>query len=292
MTPKLNYSFCQLISDKKRKFIKIEEFKCFYKICGLIGKGSYGCVYSAIRLSDELSVAVKHIDKHRVIDWRYFKPKNGCKTVVKIPIEIYLMDKLKTIPGIIQLIEWFETDYSFLIVMEKRQNSIDLFELKKRKLNYIFSEFEVKTIFRQLLETLNNCLKEGVIYRDVKPENIIINVETLAIKLIDFGGGGYPTDNISDHYRGTLQYCPPEYLIHKTYFGELQMVWSLGVLLFELVYGDIPFENEEQIVNNKTSLKIPENTSTDYKNIIQKCLSRNPLRRPSVKELISNPLFI
>ena len=272
--------------DFRKRFTTIEKFKCLYKINELIGKGSFGCVYSSVRLADGLQVAVKHIDKVKVNDWRYVGPKH-----YRLPSEIYLMTKLNQIPGVIRLIDWFETEFSFLIVMELPHNSMDLFEFKKLKQNYMFTDLEVRIIFKQILETLHYCLKLGVVHRDIKPENILINTETLAIRLIDFGAGGYPSVNVRQQFGGTTQYCPPEYLRHKTYYSELQMVWSLGVLLYEMICGDIPFQTEDEVMNSRIDYNFPKCVSNEYKSVIQKCLSRNPLRRPSIRTLLSNKLF-
>lgn len=274
------------VSELRKKFISIENFKSLYKINELIGKGSFGCVYSSVRLSDGLTVAVKHIDKVKVSDWRCVGPKR-----YRMPLEIYLMIKLNHIEGVIRLLDWWETEFSFLIVMEMPVNSIDLFEFKKFKQNYMFTELEIRIIFKQILETLHYCLKSGVVHRDIKPENILINTETLVIKLIDFGAGGYPSMDSRQHFGGTTQYCPPEYLRYKTHYSELQMVWSLGVLLYEMICGDIPFQTEDQVMNSRIDYNFPKCVSNEFKSVIQKCLSRNPLRRPSIKTLLSNKLF-
>ncbi|CAG2171509.1 unnamed protein product [Oppiella nova] len=166
-----------------------------YTINGLIGVGAFGSVYCGFRSSDCLSVAVKHIDKQKVIDWRQWDS-------TRIPVELYVLESLQSVPGVVRLVDWYETDYSFLIVMERPENTTDLFEMKRQK-----------------------------------------------------------------------------------------TVWSLGIFLYELFCGDIPFLTVDDILNESNVLRFPDHVSKEYRNIIEKCLHRKQLRRPSIRDLLSHQLF-
>merc|ERR1712184_101025 len=104
-----------------------------------------------------------------------------------------------------------------------------------------------KEIFRQLLTTLVSCHQKGVLHRDIKDENILIDLNTLKIKLIDFGSGCFLEDRVYHEFQGTRVYSPPEWVNSRAYRPEGLTVWSLGVLLYDMVCGDVPFECDAQI---------------------------------------------
>merc|ERR1711955_90169 len=105
---------------------------------------------------------------------------------------------------------------------------------------------------RQLLEILCACHQRGVIHRDIKDENILINPDTKEIKLIDFGSGAFQEDNkIYRRFQGTFVYSPPEWVGRGWYTAEGLTVWSLGILLYDMLCGDIPFEKDQEILSAK-----------------------------------------
>ena len=107
------------------------------------------------------------------------------------------------------------------------------------------------------------------------------------IYLIDFGGGAFSRDTNFTDFEGTHAYAPPEWVDQHSYEGHAAEIWALGIVLFSLVNGDVPFFNDEQILAAQPSFK--GHLSTAVKNLLSKCLSFQPQERPSLEEIQEHP---
>merc|ERR1712156_1119583 len=201
--------------------VKDREFSKLYKLGGELGKGGFGVVYAAIRRADKLQVAVKEVYKAKIIK------------------------KTADVPGVIKILDWFESAESFFIVMEKFAGQ-DLFDYISER--GPLKEAAARDLFSQVLETVLLCHNRGVLHRDLKDENILIDPRSKQIRLIDFGSGTYFIDGLYNDFEGTRVYAPPEWLLSRRYSASSLTVWSLGILLHDLVVGDIPFEEDDQIL--------------------------------------------
>ncbi|KAI4882450.1 hypothetical protein NFI96_033351, partial [Prochilodus magdalenae] len=103
----------------------------------------------------------------------------------------------------------------------------------------------------QKLHAASQCHKRGVLHRDIKLENLLINPDTLELKLIDFGCGDFIKKSGFDSFAGTVEYCPPEFFLQGRYHAGPATVWSLGVLLFATVCGDLPFADNREIIGGR-----------------------------------------
>ena len=170
------------------------EFHRLYKIDSVIGKGGFGTVFSATRKKDKMQVAVKEVYKAKIIK----KTADG-----KTPLEVALMEQVQDVVGVIRIIDFFEMPESFFIVMEKFHCQ-DLFDYISER--GALTEEKAKNIFKQLLETVLMCHNNGVLHRDIKDENILIDVKTEKIKLIDFGSATYLHDGLYNDFEGNYNY--------------------------------------------------------------------------------------
>ena len=253
-----------------------EPFGKAYKEGHVLGKGGFGIVYAGIRNSDGLQVAIKHVAKAKIKDW-------GQVNGERVPLEVCLMNIVSGVPGVVKLIDCFERHDSFLIVMERPEPCIDLFDYITDK--GMLEEQLARKFFRQVVETLIACHCKGVIHRDIKNENLLVDLRTLDLKLIDFGSGAYIKAGDYTDFDGTSVYAPPEWIQHARYNGKEATVWSLGIFLFDMVCGDIPFETD----NQDADLTFHAKLSPECQDLIRKCLRIAPERRPSLEVILKHP---
>merc|ERR1712108_91274 len=211
-----------------------KDFHAKYTVKEQLGKGGFGVVYSAVRRCDGLEVAVKEVGKDE-------KVMLGSDNM---PLEVALMQQLQDVPGVIKFIDYFEMNHCYFIVME-RFHCKDLFDFISEQ--GPLPETLAKDLFKQILQTIVGCHKRGIVHRDIKDENILIDLKTFKTKVIDFGSGDYIEDKVYHRFQGTRVYSPPEWIDSRAYRPEGLTVWSLGILLYDMVCGDVPFECDAQI---------------------------------------------
>ena len=247
-----------------------------YNEGAIIGKGGFGTVYAGTRKEDGLPVAIKYVKTKRIKRWDNLNGK-------RVPLEVKLLSKIQRVSGIIKLYDFFEYKDNHIYVMERPSPSKDLFDYITD--NGPLDEPLAIIFFQQILETIIECHKYGIIHRDIKDENILVNTKTLEVKLIDFGQGTYLKDGIYNDIYGTRMYAPPEWIKTSKYHGEPATVWSLGILLYNMVCGNIPFKTDDAICNEEVTFRIK--LSPQCKNMIRSCLAYVPNNRPSLKNLLN-----
>merc|ERR1711934_312287 len=253
-----------------------KDFHAKYTVKEQLGKGGFGVVYSAVRRSDGLEVAVKEVSKDE-------KVMLGSDNM---PLEVALMQQLQDVPGVIKLLDYFEMNHCYFIVME-RFHCKDLFDFISEQ--GPLPETLTKDLFKQILQTIMGCHKRGIVHRDIKDENILIDLKTFKTKVIDFGSGDYIEDKVYQRFSGTRVYSPPEWINLRAYRPEGLTVWSLGVLLYDMVCGDVPFECDAQISRAQLMWSPKLKLSVEVKNLITGCLKVNTEERLTLADLTSHP---
>ncbi|XP_064154243.1 NUAK family SNF1-like kinase 1 isoform X2 [Anguilla rostrata] len=219
-----------------------------YDVLETLGKGTYGKVKKAVERGSGKTVAIKSIRKERITD---------DLDRVHIQREIEIISSLKH-PNIIRIHEVFESKDKIVIVMDyASQGELYDYVNERRRL----PEAEARDIFRQITSAVHYCHKNGVVHRDLKLENILLD-QDFNVKLADFGlSNYYQRGHLLQTYCGSPLYASPEIVKGLPYQGPEVDCWALGVLLYALVYGSMPFDG------------------ADYKALTQQ-ISRAHYRRP------------
>nr|AVM18989.1 PIM-1 [Schmidtea mediterranea] len=254
-----------------------------YAIYGKIGEGGFGKVFKSTKISNGKSVALKFVAKDKISEYCLHE-----ETQQKIPMEAVLLAECQGIPGVIKLLEIVELEefQVWCFVMERNPNFIDLFDYINRCSQ--ISEETAVFILTQLIHTLIGCHKAGVAHRDIKDENILIDVDTKEIKLIDFGSGHYYHDGEYFDFNGTSIYSPPEWIKDKHYFVKELESWSIGALLYNMITGDGPFKNENEILLAPISI---DSASAECRDLILSCLCRDRENRMDLDKILCHKLF-
>ncbi|XP_032372407.1 serine/threonine-protein kinase pim-2 [Etheostoma spectabile] len=265
------------------------EFEATYIEIYQIAKGGFGAVYAGYRKEDAVSVAIKHIPKGKVYYSKVIK--NG--KVFKVIEEVALMVKAAGgaesagSSAAISLLDCYLLEEDLVLIMERPVPSMDLHQYRKAKRGFL-QEDEAKSILRQMVDAAVEMHTNGVFHRDIKLENILIEVGSHVprARVIDFGCGCPVIKGYYYRYSGTFSKAPPEWFIFKRYKAGPTTVWQLGALLYDLLDHDHSFKTRIYL---ERGIKINCNLSLDCQEFLQTCLAINPHRRPSLEQLQLHP---
>ena len=141
----------------------------------------------------------------------------------------------------------------------------------------------------QVVDTLITCQERGVLHGDIKDENILIDLNTSRVKLIDFGSGAWIQPGAFTEYQGTRVYAPPEWIKHRRFHAEGLTVWSLGILLYDMICGDIPYETDDQILSRSLVWYDQLGLSKEVKSLVVGCLNHDMAGRMTLLEIRDHP---
>ena len=268
----------------KEYFIKNEHYPksqlSFYKYGRQIGKGAFGKVNLGLHILTGRLVAIKTFNKKKIKTER---------SKAKIYHEINLMKNLRH-TSVVKIFDTFETDKYIFIIMENIAGGDLLSFVKKRtKLNEKMSKY----IFKQLLEALKYIHSKNIVHRDIKLDNVLIDLNN-NIKLCDFGVGKMVHENeVLLDQCGTPAYIAPEILANKGYDGFGVDVWSSGVVLYTMLSGMVPFKannlNDLQNMIITGNYKEIHGISKECNDLLNKLLQINPKKRISIDEALNHP---
>ncbi|KAI9485501.1 MAG: kinase-like domain-containing protein [Benjaminiella poitrasii] len=252
---------------------KVKDVGC-YTLGETIGKGSYGKVKLGMHKLTRRRVAIKQINKqHAHLMAR----------------EIHHHRQLHH-PNIVSLYEILSTETNIYIVSEHCAHG-DLFDALSR--HGRFDEFQVRSWFLQLLDAIQYCHLLGIIHRDLKLENILLD-ENDNVKICDFGFARQTDKNqLLKTFCGSLAYSAPEVIQHQNYSGPATDIWSLGIILFILLAGELPFDDDCEFTLQKKVVNIdyiiPSFFSEDVADLIRHILKLNPYERLSISQILQHP---
>ena len=256
-----------------------------FKIIKELGAGSFGHVYLVRHKATNVEYAIKAIDKRN-------KANQEEKPYFRREIEV--MYKIHH-PNVVKLYGHFEDNNYCYFIMEyiSKGNVYGLIpQDKKKRLNNQVVASLMKDVISAVYYLHN--MKPIIIHRDIKPENVLL-AEGLVAKLTDFGWSNYmQEDEKRTTVCGTPIYLAPE-IIKEEGHDEKVDIWCIGVLCFELMTGNVPFQGNDidTLKDNILHLKItwPKDINIDGKNLIKKILKSDPSARISLEEMLQHPFF-
>ncbi|CAH2102855.1 unnamed protein product [Euphydryas editha] len=255
------------------------EYNKNYATLKQIGKGAYGCVKMAYRRADRLLCVAKFILKEKVGAAFWSDAPDGRR----VPLELSLLLMLNH-PNIVRVIDWFENDKYFQMVMEKHGAGMDLFEFIERRPR--LDEPLLSYIFRQIGQAVEYLHSLSILHRDIKDENVIID-NKFHVKLIDFGSATFMSrDTLFSTFYGTTEYCSPEVLAGNKYAGPELEMWSMGITLYVLTFFVNPFSDIEDTIQGP--LTFPQVVSEELEQLLRWMLCKDPLARCTVPQLMAH----
>jgi len=209
----------------------------------------------------------------------------------KVRREIKIL-KLFKHPNIIRLYEIIKTPSTIILSMEYVPNG-DLYKLLESKGK--LQESEARKYFQQIVEALDYIHSNKVSHRDIKPENLLLDSD-MNIKVADFGLSNLMRDGVPlETACGSPNYAAPELLSGCGYCGNAVDVWSTGVVLFALVAGYLPFDdnNIQELFNKirRTEYQVPRDFSPYLKDLVMRMLHPEPFGRITLEEVKAHPWF-
>ncbi|KAH6779330.1 SOS3-interacting protein 3 [Perilla frutescens var. hirtella] len=255
-----------------------------YELGRLLGQGTFAKVYVGRNLQTNISVAMKVVGKEKVI-------RVGMMEQVKREISVM---KMVHHPNIVELHEVMASKSKIYFAMELVRGGELFAKITKGRLR----EEAARNYFQQLISAIDFCHSRGVYHRDLKPENLLLDDEG-NLKVTDFG-----LSALSEHLRqdgllhttcGTPAYVAPEVIGKKGYDGAKADIWSCGVILYVLLAGYLPFQ-DDNIVSlyrkiYRGDFKFPAWLSSESRKIISRMLDPNPDTRISIAKIMSSSWF-
>ncbi|XP_055721026.1 MAP/microtubule affinity-regulating kinase 3-like isoform X5 [Salvelinus fontinalis] len=249
-----------------------------YRLLKTIGKGNFAKVKLARHILTGREVAIKIIDKTQL----------NPNSLQKLFREVRIM-KILNHPNIVKLFEVIETERTLYLVMEyaSRGEVFDYLVAHGR-----MKEKEARAKFRQIVSAVQYCHQKHIVHRDLKAENLLLDAD-MNIKIADFGfSNEFTMGNKLDTFCGSPPYAAPELFQGKKYDGPEVDVWSLGVILYTLVSGSLPFDGQnlkelrERVLRGK--YRIPFYMSTDCENLLKRFLVLNPAKRGTLEQIMKD----
>uniref|UniRef100_A0A8C2X9X5 MAP/microtubule affinity-regulating kinase 3 n=1 Tax=Cyclopterus lumpus TaxID=8103 RepID=A0A8C2X9X5_CYCLU len=247
-----------------------------YRLLKTIGKGNFAKVKLARHILTGREVAIKIIDKTQL----------NPTSLQKLFREVRIMKTLNH-PNIVQLFEVIETEKTLYLIMEYASGGevFDYLVAHGR-----MKEKEARAKFRQIVSAVHYCHLKNIVHRDLKAENLLLDADA-NIKIADFGfSNEFTAGSKLDTFCGSPPYAAPELFQGKKYDGPEVDIWSLGVILYTLVSGSLPFDGQnlkelrERVLRGK--YRVPFYMSTDCEGILRRFLVLNPAKRSSLEQIM------
>ncbi|KAL8906047.1 MAG: hypothetical protein Q9207_002277 [Kuettlingeria erythrocarpa] len=249
-----------------------------------LGKGKFGRVYLAKERSTGFVCALKVLHKSELQQGKVEK---------QVRREIEIHSNLRH-PNILRFYGHFHDSKRVFLILEFAGKG-ELYKHLRRENR--FPEWKAAQYIAQMAAALKYLHKKHVMHRDIKPENILVGIHG-EIKISDFGWSVHAPNNRRNTMCGTLDYLPPEMIkpgSQENYYNEKVDLWSLGVLTYEFLVGEAPFEDTPVMTQRRIArgeMTVPNFVSPEAKNLIQRLLVLDPEKRITLDEVQQHPWIV
>lgn len=252
-----------------------------YQIIKTLGEGSFGKVKLAYHMATHKRVALKIINR---------KTLSKSDMQGRIEREISYLRLLRH-PHIIKLYDVIKSKDEIIMVIEFAGKELFDYIVQRGRM----PEDEARRFFQQIISAVEYCHRHKIVHRDLKPENLLLD-DDLNVKIADFGLSNIMTDgNFLKTSCGSPNYAAPEVISGKLYAGPEVDVWSCGVILYVMLCGRLPFDDEFiPVLFKKISggmYTLPSFLSSGAKQLLERMLVVNPLNRITVQQIMEDPWF-
>uniref|UniRef100_M1BU67 non-specific serine/threonine protein kinase n=2 Tax=Solanum tuberosum TaxID=4113 RepID=M1BU67_SOLTU len=255
-----------------------------YEVGRLLGQGTFAKVYYARNIKTGQSVAIKVIDKEKVL-------RVGLMNQIKREISVM---KLVRHPNIVHLYEVMATKTKIYFIMEYCKGG----ELFNKVLKGRLKEDAARKYFQQLINAVDFCHSRGVYHRDLKPENLLLDDDE-NLKISDFGLSALVESKHQDGLLhttcGTPAYVAPEVINRRGYDGTKADIWSCGVVLYVLLAGYLPFQDSNLMEMyrkiGKAEYKCPSWFPPEARRLLSRMLDPNPSSRITLAKIRASSWF-
>ncbi|KAJ3398974.1 hypothetical protein CcCBS67573_g06720 [Chytriomyces confervae] len=251
-----------------------------YRLVELLGAGGSGRVWRALNHAQE-SVAIKAVDITRQME---------LGEMMHLRHEVRFL-KLMRHPNIVRMIDAVETNDSLSIVMQHVPGGQLYDHVLSRG---CLSDIEAQGLFTQILHAVNYCHQNCIIHRDLKPQNILLDVSKTIPTLIDFGlATYYDPSKFVNTVCGSHQYAAPEVFTQKPYIGPEADIWGLGIILYFMLCGQLPFDDVSRPELTRKILKgaltFPATVTPDAIDLMQRMMAVDPTARATMADIEAHP---
>ena len=255
-----------------RNSIQLDSIEIILR--SMIGEGGQGTIFSARNVADDSSIVAKLVDTSTILKKINFRAEKEAVELIKPQKLEYLCD----------MYEYCEKD-NFGYVLMKRYNC-DLFDFAVEKRG--IPEELGKVLFKKMVIGLMNLHSVGVAHMDIKPENIMIDIESVSPFIGDFGSCYVFKDDKTCYVkRGTKQYYPPEYASNHSFDPRKVDIYCLGVTLHAMLTGYFPYNSAEPM--DQRTIHCSDKLSPQCCDLIFKMLKDKPKKRISLKDVLTHP---
>ncbi|KAA8641894.1 hypothetical protein EYZ11_002147 [Aspergillus tanneri] len=253
-----------------------------YQTVKILGEGSFGKVKLAIHQPSGRQVALKIISRRKLL---------SRDMVGRVEREIQYLQLLRH-PHIIKLYTVIATKTDIVMVLEYAERELFDYLVKRGRCN----DAEARKFFQQIICAVEYCHRHKIVHRDLKPENLLIDSEK-NVKIADFGLSNIMTDgNFLKTSCGSPNYAAPEVISGKLYAGPEVDVWSCGVILYVLLVGRLPFDDDYIPALFKKiaagNFHMPPYISSGAARLIRSMLQVHPVHRITIPEIRQDPWFL